>query len=358
MSLGPYIDRRADPSLWARELGVSDEACRLLLGSDLVDLHVDTEVPARLFGYDPARRHHSWRGGTPFFGHADFPRLLEGGFTGAVWDMATNPLRTRRGRVRQTIANLERAIRRIEAHPEQLRLVRTASDYRRARADGCLALWLGIQGGNAFAERLEDLELIPQDAVCRVTLVHLTTSRLGTTSSPLRLRAGGLTAYGRRFVGALQERRIVVDLAHIHPQGFWDAVRTADPRWPLIASHTGVSGVRPHWRNLDDEQLRAIARSGGVVGIIYHSWFLRAGLGRASCEDVADHLEHVVRVAGEDCAALGSDYDGLIVPPRDLPDPTAHPVLVERLLRRGFTPEQIRKMLGGNWLRVLEAVRP
>jgi membrane dipeptidase len=322
-------------------------------------LHLDTDVPVRLFGYNPLRRHRSWlTEPMPFFGHADLPRLIEGGFTGVVWDIATNPFRSRRGRVRQTLRNLQRVIDRVQAHPARLALVRTASDYRQARAQGKLAVWLALQGGNAFADGIADLDRIPQDAVCRITVVHLTSSALGVTSSPVKLRPGGLTPYGREFVQALQQRRILVDLAHIHPQGFWDAVQTAEAGIPLIASHTGVSGVRPHWRNLDDQQLRALADSGGVAGIIYHSLFLKPGFWSARCEDVLLHLEHVIRVAGEDCAALGSDYDGLIFPPKDLPDPTHHPRLVEGMLRRGWSPERIGKILGGNWLRVLGTVRP
>jgi membrane dipeptidase len=338
---------------------VSEEACRLLLASDLVDLHLDTEVPVRLFGYDPLRRHRLLsRRGSPLFGHADFPRLISGGFSGVVWDIATNPLRRAGRRAEQTLRNIAAVIQRVERHPDRLRLVRTASEYREARSSGRLAVWLALQGGNAFAVRIEDLDRIPGDAVCRITLVHLTNSRLGATSSPLKLRPGGLTRYGRDFLQALQARRILVDLAHIHPRGFWDAVETADPAWPLIASHTGVTGVRPHWRNLDDHQLRALGRSGGLAGVIFNCNFLAPGLWSATSEHVLAHLAHIVAVAGEEAAALGTDYDGLILPPTDLPDPTFLPRLVERMLRRRWSAERIAKILGGNWLRVLAQVRP
>jgi len=331
----------------------------LVLDADLIDLHIDTEDACLMFGYDPAKRHRGLKNGTPFFGQVDFPRLLEGSYTGVVWDLTANPLIGAGRRRERMLGNLAAAAERIEAYPERLRLVRTAADYRRARAEGKLAFWLSVQGGNAFACGLEDLDRIPRDLVCRVTLVHLTNSQLGGTSSPLRLRARGLSGYGRQFVEALQERRILVDLAHIHPRGFWDALETADPRWPVIVSHTGVNGVRPYWRNLDDRQIRAVADRGGVVGIIYHRQFLEPGFWwRCRVDRVADHLEHIVRVGGEDVAALGSDYDGSIVPPRGLADPTEQPRLVQKLLDRGFSEGRIRKILGTNWLRVLEAVRP
>ena len=359
MTLDPYHDHRQDPAAWARELKVSEEACRLLLDSELIDLHLDTGVPFRLFGYDPARRHHNlFERGSPCVGQADFPRLLEGGYAGVVWDIATNPLRSARGRTEQTLRNIATVRDLVGRFGDKLALVRSLREYREARTGGKLAVWVAIQGGNAFSERVEDLDRIPQDLVCRITLVHLTNSTLGATSSPLKARPGGLTGYGREFLRAMQERRILVDLAHIHPRGFWDAVEVADPQWPLIASHTGVTGVRPHWRNIDDRQLRVLADRGGVAGVIYHCGFLAPGFWSATCQQLVDHLAHIVNVAGEDCAALGSDYDGMILPPVDLPDPTHHPRLVQRMLDRGWTQGRIAKILGGNWLRVLEAVRP
>ncbi len=356
MSLGAWIDHRTDPRSWAADLAVEERACEIVLESHLIDLHLDTEVPVRLLGYDPGLRHESWRNGTPFFGQTDYPRLLEGGVTGVVYDIATNPLRCRASRTAQTVKNIRAAVERIERNPE-LRVVRTLADYQAALRDGKLAFWLAVQGGNAFS-RIEDLDQIPGDVVCRVTLVHLTSSELGTTSSPLRVRTRGLTDYGRRYLEALQERRILVDLAHIHPTGFWDAVDCADKEQPLIASHTGVCGVYRHWRNLDDRQLRAIAERNGVVGIIFHSGFLQRGEFRTDARTLVRHIRHVMDVAGEETPALGSDYDGLIIPPRDLPDPTCLPRLVQEMLNAGLDKGQIRKVLGENWLRVLGAVRP
>jgi membrane dipeptidase len=114
-----------------------------------------------------------------------------------------------------------------------------------------------------------------------------------------------------------------------------------------------VRGVHDVWRNIDDAQVRAIADTGGVVGVMYHSGFL----GESSAEAVVRHLEHVVKVGGEDCAALGSDWDGLIVPPRDMRTVAELPVLVRAMRARGFTDDRVRKIVGANYLRVVEAVR-
>ncbi len=117
-----------------------------------------------------------------------------------------------------------------------------------------------------------DLDRVPDD-VCRITVVHLSNSTLGDTSSPLGRTRTGLTDTGRDYVRRLNARRIVVDLAHISAKGFWQALEVHDRTQPAIVSHTGMRGVNDMWRNVDDAQVKAIADLGGVVGAIYHSSF-------------------------------------------------------------------------------------
>jgi membrane dipeptidase len=175
------------------------------------------------------------------------------------------------------------------------------------------------------------------------------------------VRAGkerGLGREGAALVEALDARRVIVDLAHSNPTGFWDALAVHDRSLPAIVSHTGVRGVHDCWRNVDDDQLRAIADLGGVVGIMFHSAFLGDRFWSGAADAVVRHVEHVVAVAGEDTPAIGSDFDGLIVPPADLRTVSAMPVLAQRMLDRGFTPERVGKVLGANYLRVVGEVRP
>jgi membrane dipeptidase len=155
----------------------------------------------------------------------------------------------------------------------------------------------------------------------------------------------------------MNELRIGIDLAHIHERGFWDAVRLADPSQPLLVTHTGVKGAHDHWRNLDDRQLKAIAASGGTVGIMYHLPYLGGSFFRGGAELVVDHLEHVIRTIGDDHASLGSDWDGAIVTPRDMRTCLELPRLVELMLRRGFSHDTVQKILGRNFLRTVEAIR-
>jgi membrane dipeptidase len=298
-----------------------------------------------VFGYDVGRRHGRGLLGARLYSQADVPRMREGGLTGAVMSIATNPFRRRDRRAGVLGTNVTRLVDGLERAGAAV--CADLAAYRAARAAGRFACFVAVQGGNAA-----DVAQLP-GVVSRVTLVHLTRSRLGSPSAPLA-GGGGLTSEGRAFVEGLNERRVVVDLAHAGRRTFWDALAVHTRDVPPIVSHTGVSAVHRSWRNLDDDQVRAVADRGGVVGIMYHRGFL----GGSTSGAVLDHLEHVVRVGGEEAAALGSDWDGFIVTPRDMPTAREVPVLVQGMLARGWPERRVAKVLGANYLRVMADVRP
>jgi len=324
---------------------VSPAALELYRSCEVVDLHVETFVWARVFGYDLTRFHGAGPTGARWFGQADLPRLEAAGLSAVVLSIATNPVRRPGSRTATLLANLDR--------------LRAAAEGHRASNPGGMAVHLAVQGGNAF-DSPEDVRRVPDGRLLRVTLMHLTDSALGATSWPLgRSRGrGGLTAAGRAMVEVLDERRILVDLAHASKRTFRDALAVHTAAVPPIVSHTGVSGVRPSWRNIDDDQIRAIAERGGVVGIMYHRGFLGRPARRVGAEAIVRHLEHAMGAGGEGVAALGSDWDGLIVTPRDMPTALELPVLVDRMLARGWPEPRIRRVLATNAQRVIAAARP
>ena len=354
----PYRDPQPDPERWARQLGISRTAVDLYLASDVIDLHIDSFIWNRLFRYDLRRRHGLGLFGGRFYSQVDFPRVREAAMTGATWVITTNPWRRAVRRPDILLENLRRLQAIFESVPRDFQVVRRAGEYRRATSAGKHAAFIGIQGGNALDRSLDALDLIPDDLVIRVTLVHLSSSRIGVSSAPTARRRGeGLTAFGKEFVRRLNEKRIFVDLAHINREGFFDAVAVHDRSQPLLVTHTGIAAVHPHWRNLDDAQVRAVADRGGIIGVMYQSSFLGGPWVGGRAEDVVRHLAYIVDTVGDDHASLGSDWDGTINPPRDLLTPVQLPRLVELMLRRGWQPERIRKILGGNFLRAIEALR-
>lgn len=335
---------------------VSSAAQALMAESDVIDLHVDSFIWARLFGYDLQARHGRGLFNGWFYSQVDLPRAIEGGLTGAMWSITTNPWRSAGGRARALRENLQRLQEQLEAGGVA-RVVKDAAEYRAARARGAHAAFFALQGGNAL-----DADSGPLDdgSIVRVTLVHMTNSAIGSTSSPFRFGADrGLTDHGRSMVERLNAARVFVDLAHISPRGFSDVLEVHDRTQPLIVTHTGLSAVHPSWRNIDDAQLKAVADTGGVVGVVFHGQYLAGNyLSGGALSAVVEHLAHIVRVAGEDVAALGSDWDGLIIPPSELRSCASLPSLVQALLDHGLAERAVLKLLGANFLRALSLLRP
>ncbi|MCU1344003.1 MAG: Microsomal dipeptidase [Acidimicrobiia bacterium] len=320
--------------------------------SDVIDLHVESFIWSRLFGYRLDRHHQRTALGGRLYGQADVPRMTAAGVTGAVMSIATNPFRTATGRRRITFANVARLQSLLTRAGATV--VADLAGYRQARQRGELACFVGLQGGHALAP--EDLSHPALRPISRITLMHLTNSALGCTSSPVG-RDRGLSADGASLIEAMRAAAVLLDLAHSSRRTFWDAV-AVHGRTPLIVSHTGVNGVHRSWRNLDDDQIRAVADRGGVVGVMVHRGFLASPSRRARSIDVARHIAHIVAVGGIECAALGTDYDGFIVPPPDLRTVSQLPNLVAALARVGLSDTEVEMVMGTNALRVIGAVRP
>jgi membrane dipeptidase len=334
---------------------VSEAALTLQRSCENIDLHLDSYIWSRLLGYDLQASHGSGLFKGCLYSQVDLPRALEGGLTGAMWSITTNPWRGAEGRARALAQNVTRLSQQLEAGGHA-RVVRTASEYRAARATGLHAALLAVQGGNAFDR---DTSVLESGAITRVTLVHMTNSAVGATSSPLRLGADrGLGRLGPELIARANASRTFVDLAHISPRGFREAIDVHDRSQPLLVTHTGVSGVHPSWRNLDDQQLKLIADTGGVIGVVFHGEYLSGRFFGGPLEAVVRHLQHIISVAGEDAAAIGSDWDGFIIPPAELRSCVMLPRLVQALLDAGMSARTIRKLLGENFLSAFERLRP
>jgi membrane dipeptidase len=354
------VPLRADSPTLAKRLGISVAAVELSRDCEIIDLHLDTFIPPRLWGYRVGSRHRGGPLGRAFFGHIDLPRLREGGLSGGMWSITTNPFRTAADRWNTFLRNVKRMRYMVHRTNGAMQIARTYSEYRAARARGAHAVIPVVQGANAIEAAPRGVRDIPDNFIARMTLVHLTNSVFGATSSPHHLlrRNKHLSARGVELVRQLNHQRVFVDLAHIHPTAFWDAVRVHDATQPLLSTHTGVAGVKPHWRNLDDAQLRAIADTGGTVGVIFSVHFLKTRRGPRDADMVIDHMAHIINTIGEDHVSVGSDFDGAIIPPADLAGGDHYPVLVEKMLVRGWSEQRIRKVLALNFLRCFEQLRP
>ncbi len=328
-----------------------DEARALHAEVHVLDLHADTAKLMDKLGYDLAARHERpMPKAVNLFGHVDLPRMRDGGMAGQFFSFWTTPY-PERGCAKAVTRQLDALDEAMAKHPEQLAWTRTGADVRAAKAAGQIAALGGIEGGQALEGDLETIEAFSRRGVRYLGLLHFSQNAIGRPAKGRGSDASaGLTAFGRDVVRECERCGVIVDLAHINRQGYFDALELATV--PPMVSHTGVLGVHEHWRNIDDEQIRALADKGGCVGII----FSRKYLGSASIDSVVDHLLHVIDVAGDDVPALGSDFDGFVVPPEGLEDVAAMPNLTVALSRRGVSSRVLEKILGGNVLRVLDEV--
>jgi membrane dipeptidase len=329
------------------ERPLPDDVAELLAEHPPIDLHADTPSLMRL-GYDLLSRHRPLLPGAALGWHVDLPRLRQGGFGGLFFGLVTAPLR-----LGDRLASVERQLALVEraAAASGGRLERAAGPggFAAAAARGAVAYACGLEGAHALEGRLDPLEGWARRGLRYLTLTHFSKNAAGTPRIGLGMRPDdGLTAYGRALVEACESLAILLDVAHASVRTRNDVL--AQARRPVIASHAGVAAVHPMWRNLDDDAIRAIAATGGVVGVIYGTQFL----GGSTADVVAAHLEHLWRAGGEDLPALGSDWDGLIFVPRDLRDPTQIGNLVHALLDRRVPPRVIGKLLRENVRRVFD----
>lgn len=326
----------------------SDRARALHAKYPAIDFHADSLMWSRWTGYDLHARHDPPLPFAALCGHVDVPRMHEGGVGAQFFGLVSLPIGQRSGLAQVIHEQIDELDRMIAARPDRLELARTAADVERATAAKKVAGLLGIEGAHALEGDLANLDAFARRGVRYLGLAHFSRNDVCSPAYGRGADASmGLTPFGREVVARCEELGVLVDLAHVNKKGFLEACAMATR--PPIVSHTGVAGAFAHWRNVDDEQLRAVADRGGVVGVIFCPKYL----GGDGLAPVVKHLQHIVDVVGEDAPALGSDWDGFIVPTKDLCDAARLPLLTDALLEAGFSERAVGKILHANAMRVL-----
>jgi len=336
--------------LLGHAIDVSDEVADLHRRAFVLDLHNDALTKLTHSGYDFSVRHGSAAFWNPLRMDLDVPRIREGGID-ALGCLMFSGFRFDPGR-RRFWRQLERARRLAADHPADLALARDAAEIRAAARDGRIALFLGVEGSYAIDDDVAaGVARLAEAGVCFLGPLWERDSDAGTSCRTSPHADHGLTDTGRALVQACNASGILLDVSHASKRTFWDMLELSSS--PIFSSHSGAAGVHDHPRNLDDDQIRAIAGRGGVIGVIFVSTYLGGTF--CTIDRIADHIEHVAKVGGEDCVALGSDFDGFMTLPRGLRDAADLPRVTELLWRRGWREPALRKLLGENALRYFEA---
>jgi len=330
--------------------------------------------------------------------HSDLHRFKEGGVDVqifSVWCDGTYGAGKAFARANREIDTLYAVAAR---NPDKMRIVYTPSQLDAAIKEKKLAAMIGVEGGHMIEERLDYLDSLFKRGTRYMTLTwnnstSWASSAMDETSGKVTQK--GLSDFGKQVVRRMNELGMIVDVSHVGEQTFWHAISTTTK--PVIASHSCAHALCPVFRNLKDDQIRAIARNGGVVHLNFFSGFVdsnffkrnTAFLERHKAERdsllklnpepyfadsklfdkyadevksmrpplsaLLDHLDHIVKIAGVDHVGLGSDFDGINSSPQQLDDVTSFPLITAELRKRGYSKKEVRKILGGNFLRVFKA---
>lgn len=321
----------------------------------VVDLHCDTlnqirGIPGFSLGSGSSR-------GLPRRAQLNLPLLRAGGVNVqvfAAWVPSSLSGAAARGRVDLMVANLKR---QAALNRSRMAVCYTPDDCRRAVAQGRLAAVASIEGGHALGRtRSEVLSAIDHFRAIGVRIISLTWTNDSAMASAAG-HPGGLTAVGREAVSRMMDAGILVDISHASLRAARATVELARKRGlPVVATHSCVDAVFHHRRNLPDDLIRGIHRVQGVIGINFNSEFL--GPGQATVEDLVRHIDHVRRLVGDtSCVALGSDFDGGIIPPAGLENAGRMQAVRRALARHGYSEADIQGIMGENFLRCWERMQ-
>jgi membrane dipeptidase len=338
---------------FAQTRKVTDEEVRKVTESAiLLDSHNDV-TSRTVDGFDIGERSTT--------GHTDLPRLKQGGVGGVFFAVYVD------GKYDKTGNSANRALQMIDTvrhdiagkYPKDFQLAYTADDIVAARRSGKIAAMMGIEGGHAIEDSprlLRDFYLL---GVRYMTLTHFNTNHWADSSGDIDDKAvehhNGLTPLGKDIVREMNRLGMIVDISHTADKTFWDAIDTS--KAPIFASHSSCRALCNVPRNMTDEMIVALGKKRGVIQINFNCGFLTtANPPHATLGDVVAHIDHVAKLAGVDSVGIGSDFDGVGCVPDGLEDVSKFPNLTRALLEKGYSADDIRKIYGGNTLRLMREV--
>ena len=367
--------------------------------SVVVDLHCDT-IGRYIRGADLSKDNEK--------GHVDIPKLKQGAVDLQVFACFVGPPKDeleKNQAAKKAFKQIDGVHRLVEENPDDIALVKSYDDLMRLRGKGKTGILIGIEGGYAIESDLSLLRTFYNSGVRLMTLTHWTRTDWADASGDEEAKHGGLTKFGEKVVKEMNRLGMIIDVSHVHDETFWDVIGITDS--PVVASHSCCRALSDHHRNLSDKMLEALAKNGGVIGINYAPGFLNADLSKKMDElweeiaekhglpsdyrelmkadpekrkkffdeyrakeeklrktlppvdvkTVVDHIDHVVKVTGKaDYVGLGSDFDGIGRPPDGLEHVGKISNITKELFARGYKEADIKKILGGNFLRVLRKV--
>lgn len=365
---------------------------KLHFKSVLVDTHNDLLTSQTLAGKDVSHKLKE--------GHSDLPRLKEGGVDVQFFSVWTGETpRNKEGYFKDALQQIDSLELITLRNNNRMALAYNYKQLKKLLRTGKLVGLIGVEGGHMIESDIEKLEILIQRGMMYLTLTHNNSTSWATSARdevlhPDSLSFKGLTEFGMRIVKRLNDAGVLIDLSHAGEQTFYDVLQVSTK--PVILSHSSVTAFSPHWRNVNDEQIKAVASNGGVICINFYAAFLDSAFNekyenlqankglkdsvtkqfseasdkeqawdhyvssrlnalRPSYTMIADHIDHVVKLVGDDYVGIGADLDGIDILPNGFKDATDYPLISAELKRRGYSDNSIKKILGKNVIRVIRA---
>ncbi len=320
--------------------------------------------------------------------HTDIPRLREGQLGAQFWSVYVPASMQGKGAVRATMEEIDIVYQLLQRYPDTFQLTLTADEVEAAFKEGKIASMIGIEGGHSIDSSIGALRMFHKLGAGYMTLTHGTNIPWADASTDTA-QADGLTNFGEEVVREMNRLGMLVDLSHVAPATMHDALDVSEA--PIIFSHSSSRAKCDHVRNVPDEVLKRLPQNGGVIMVTFVTSFIseevrhhgiqqgeeadrlqamrgsteesvQIGLAewiethptpKATLAQVADHIDHIRQTAGIDHIGLGGDFDGITSVPVGLEDVSAYPMLTAELIRRGYSDEDVMKILGNNILRVM-----
>lgn len=314
-----------------------------------VDTHCDTPLEFKKEGFDIGKREMN---------QVNLPKMEEGMLDAIFFAAYTAQGPRDAVSIQKTVDKIEGLIkgihRQVEMNKDLCGIAYTSEDLKQLKQEGKKAIFIGIENGYGIGKDIANIARFKKMGVNYITLCHTKDNDICDTSSDTKHEWNGLSPFGRKVVQEMNRQGVMVDVSHVGEKTFWDVIELSTQ--PIIASHSSVQALCYHDRNLTDKQMEAIAKNGGVVQICLVDLFVNKDTKLASLEDAIDHIDYAVRVAGIDHVGIASDFDGgggLIgcQGSNDMINITM------KLIERGYSDEDIAKIWGGNFLRVMDTVQ-
>jgi len=367
---------------------IADRARKLHFSSIVLDTHDDTTQRFFSESFDLGKRNPD--------GHIDIPRMREGGMNAIFLSIWIDGRIMGPPAVQKALDQIDAVHENVRRNSKDLVFCRTADEIRKAHAQGKIAVLMGVEGGHMIGNDIRMVRIFGDLGVRYMTLSHFYNDEWADSSTD-KPAHNGLTDYGKDIVREMNRQGIMVDISHVSDKTFYDALEVSQA--PLIASHSSCRAICNHPRDMSDEMIKALAAKGGVIQINYEKSFIdqaykdasdklsggvvalldqlkkqcgddeeclgkkmgemekqataEGKLPQVTWERIIDHIDHVVKLVGPDHVGLGSDFDGATMP-EGMDDCTHLPKITEALMRKGYSEDNIRKILGGNLLRVME----